>query len=205
MNSRNSTSTIPVPTPQTTRVVIPTVPPQGWAWFEGKGVALQLPDTFIGGNIQDYSAQILEFANKQSPQAASILQEGLQHPDQFALFAFDKSSVPNFLTNINIVKTRFSDERYPLHELRQAIIKQFPEIVTILESAVIKINDVEVIRDVQIFKSQTITAKQLVYIRIDSNNDAWLTNYSTSPDEFDKWLHSFEQSYQSFDLLPASD
>ncbi len=202
MNSRNTASTTTVTTPQTTRVIIPTIPPQGWARFEGKGVAMQLPDTFIGGNIQNYSDQMLESAKKQLPEAVSILEDALQHPEKFAFLAFDRASVNKFATNINVVKGRFSEEQYPLADIQKELIKQFPANFKFLTSDIVKINDIEVIRSVLIIQMQTVTAKELQYIRMDENNDAWITAYTTNTVEFEHRLPTFEQSYQSFELLP---
>ena len=197
--------TTPVATPQTTRVIIPTAVPEGWVRIEGKGVAMRLPDTFKGGNMEDYAAQISARSSQEfSPGAAVMLQEALKNPDQFAFLAFETPTGKKFLTNINIVKSRFSNERHPLDEILQATIAQYPKDFKILESAVVKINELVVIRMVVSLKMQTTTTKQLQYIRIDDNNDAWITNYSTSPEEFNTWLPIFEKSYQSLELLPAA-
>ncbi len=165
---------------------------------------MQLPDTYVGGNMQDFADKISGLVDKELPQVKSLFEEALKNPDQFAFLAYDKSSSPNLLTNVNVVKTRFSDDRYSLEDVMQAAIKQYPAYIKIIKSDVVKINDIEVIRFVETMDLKTYTTKGLQYIRVDDNNDAWATAYTTSPDEFDKRLPSFEQSYQSFELLPAS-
>jgi len=204
LNSRKASSSTVLPTPQTTLVAIPQIPPKGWTRLEGNGVALQLPDTYMGGNMEDFSAEIIKLADTELPQAKSLFQEAFQNPEKFVLLAFDTKSSPGFLTNVNTVKTRFSSERYPLADIMQGAIKQYPDYIKIVQSDLVKINDIEVIRFVETMDMKSRTSKSLQYIRIDDNNDAWVTNYSTTPDEFDKRLPSFEQSYQSFELLPAS-
>ncbi len=158
----------------------------------------------MGGNVQDIADQLTSLVDTELPQAKSLFQEALQNPEQFVFLAFDRTSPPNFLTNVNIVKTRVSAERYPLADIMQSAIKQYPDYVKIVQSDLVRINNIEVIRFVTTTDFKSYTSKGLQYIRIDDNNDAWATNYSTSPDEFDKRLSSFEQSYQSLELLPAS-
>ena len=167
---------------------------------------MQLPDTFIGGSIQDYYERISRLApNELSPQANAILQEALKDPDQFVMLAISKATENNQQNTVmNVTKTRFSDQPIPLETLRQDVIQQYPSDFEIFESAVVKINDLEVIRMVTLEKAQSVSTKQLQYIRIDNNNDAWIANYSSSPNTFDQWLPIFEKSYQSFELLPAS-
>jgi len=206
LNSRKASSSTVLPTPQTTLVAIPQSPPKGWTRLEGKGVAMQLPDTFIGGSIQDYYERVSRLApNELSPQANAILQEALKDPDQFVMLAISKAPENNQQNTVmNVTKTRFSDQPIPLETLRQDVIQQYPSDFEIFESAVVKINDLEVIRMVTLEKAQSVSTKQLQYIRIDNNNDAWIANYSSSPNTFDQWLPIFEQSYQSFELLPVS-
>ena len=203
-NSPSSRSSL-ISTPQTTIVAIPTAPPEGWLRFQGKSVAMYLPDSFIGGNTKDLSEVILTVAENELPEAVSLLQNALQNPEQFLFIALDKNNAVKFLTNVNVSKSRFLDKPYPLQDVLNEAVKQLPkqlEGIEILESSIVKINTIEVIRFVQIMHLRTYSAKALSYIHIDENNDAWIVTYTTSPDEFDDRLPVFEKSYQSFELLP---
>ena len=196
--SRSSLS----PTPQTTIVAVPTAPPKGWLRFEGGGIAMNLPDSFIGGNIEDLSKAMLTVAKNELPEASALIQNALQNK-QISFIAIDQTNAQHFLTNVNAGKLRLSNERYPLQYILDEAIKQFPKYIEIVESGIVSINGIEVIRYVGVMHLQTYSAKTLNYVRIDENNDAWTTAYTTSPDEYDERLPVFEKSYQSFELLPS--
>jgi hypothetical protein len=206
MRSRNAPASniSALSTPKATIIAVPSAPPKNWIRLEGKGLAIQLPDSYIGGNIQEFSKLINQMADKESPQIKALIEQTTQNPDQFVFLAYDRASNPTFLTNVNVVKTRVSNQPVPLNDIMQALIKQYPDSFKIVENDVIKINDVEVIRFVLDVTLQNGTSKALQYLRVDANNDAWVVTYSTASDEFKKRLAKFETSYQSFELLLPS-
>lgn len=171
--------------------------PESWDKYEGRGVSLSLPSTFLGGNLEEDVELIAEELTNFGPEFEAIAQVIKQNPSLFALWVFDSEiGDSQFLTNVNIT-TEEVPSAVDLNMYLDLTVNQFPAEFSIVEREVVPFQDSEAGRLVIEFALAGTEGKELLYI-IKQDNVIWAVTYATSAAEFDDRLPIFEQSIRTF-------
>jgi hypothetical protein len=182
------------PTPRPTMTPIP-----GWEKFEGTGIEIWLPEHFVGGNISENLDLISEQIKSLGPEYEPYLQQILQNPSMFSLWAYDSElGSSRYLTNIGITTDKVSS-LVPIDTYTDESVSQLPDTFHLLERDRVTLNGRDARRLVVEMKLPGISAKALMYILVDGNT-VWLITYTTASDEFDSRLPVFEQSANTFNI-----
>ncbi len=183
-------------TPQPTMTPIP-----GWKKFEATGMELWLPESFVGGNISENLDLISEQIKSLGPEYEPYLQPVLQNPSMFSLWAYDSEiGSSHYLTNIGVTTDRLSSP-VPLDTYADESVSQLPDTFHLRERDRITLNGRDARRLVIEMKLPGVTVKALMYILMDGKT-VWLITYTTAPDEFEHRLPIFEQSANTFNIVP---
>ena len=209
------TPTIP-PTPTTTLTPIPTatetaiptaVPTQAsititdWEKFEVPGLEIWLPESYEGGDPAIDLDLIISTLRSLGPDFESVASMIEQNPSMFALWAFDSMvGESGFLTNVNItheqVFTGMSLDTYI-----DASVKQLVSYFNVTEQTKVQLDNYEAGRIIVEAEIAGVQVKEVMYI-VKNGNIMWLITYATSMSEFEARFPSFEQSANSFLLVP---
>lgn len=196
-DSTPSETTAQSPSPTTAQSPSSTTPQSGWKEIAGQGVALSLPANYEGGNP---TTDLDEIGNKLkaiAPSYAERLEVLKQNPEAIAFLAFDPQSAKSgFLTNVNVTKEAVPAD-VTVEQYLQAASKQIAGQYKILEQKTISLEQYQAGRIMAEAKAGEITIRQLFYAVKDDKN-FWLVTYSTTGNEFEQRLPSFEQSIRTF-------
>lgn len=162
---------------------------------------ISIPDSFEGGDLGENLELVLDDLAALGPDFAGIVAAIRQNPDLFRLYAFDSELTnPAFLTNINVTAETppFS---LTIEEYRDASINLLPEAFIIIENDITTLNDFDAMRLVLEWEvAPGVLVKQLQYT-IKVNDSFFAVTYSTSADEFEERLPTFEESAATFTPL----
>jgi outer membrane murein-binding lipoprotein Lpp len=172
-------------------------PIPGWVKFEGKGIELWLPDSYVGGDISENMDLILSRVRDLGADFEQIAQMIEQNPDMYALWATDSEIGPSgFLTNVGVtseqILTTVSVDTY-----LDAAEAQFPAEFQIVSREKVSLGEYEAGRVEVEFEYFGIFIKELLYT-VKDGTTMWVITYATGLDEFEDRLPEFEQSANSF-------
>lgn len=169
--------------------------PIGWQKIAGNSVELWLPASYVGGNpSQDLEEKLTQLKAVNRDYEKVI--EGLRLNPDLALAAFKlPNSKSGFLTNVNILREKVPTgtkiEQY-LQMATQEISGQY----RVVDQKVVFLNQYQAARLIAEVTTGNAKVKQLFYA-IPQGNTFWLVTYSTSAEEFEQLLPTFEKSIRT--------
>ncbi len=189
----------PIPPTATIQPAIASIP--GWKKFEGSGIELWLPESFEGGDLSQDLDVIVEKLKNLGPDYEGMAKSIEQNPSAFAMWAFDnRVGTSGFLTNVNITNEKVVSA-ITLEMYAEAVSKQLPASMTIVEQKDVVLDRYHAIRMVIEMAVGIVTAKEALYV-IKNDNVVWAITYATSKNEYDQKISMFEQSANTFRVQP---
>jgi len=176
-------------------------PIPGWKKFTGRDVELWLPQSYqdIDPNSKDVDV-VLDNLRSLGSEFEPIAENIQQNPNLFAFWAFDSNvSESGRLTNIGIAAEKVISA-VTLDIYLNSLTKQLPNHFQIQETQKLSLEYYEAARVITEFNLNNVTAKQVAYIIKDGNN-IWVVTFSTSAEEFEERLVTFEKSITTFNAL----
>lgn len=175
-------------------------PIPGWVKFEGKGVEIWLPESYVGGNISEDLELVVSRLKELGPDFEEMAKTVEQNPDSYALWALDTNmGSSGFMTNITITTEQVLSV-ITLDTYLDAIEKQLPAQFEITKREKISFQKYEAGRleiDVEISE---VSIKELMYV-IKDGNDIWVITFATGFDEYDTRLIEFGQIVETFHTI----
>jgi hypothetical protein len=204
-SSPTETTAIDLPAEETPAAVEETQSPTeasefpGFKKFSGKGIGIDLPDTYVGGNLDHDLDLILAALKKQGSNFDNLVQIIEQNRSSFALWAFDtQTSDPKFVTNVNIL-TQDVMSGTTLDMVMPTLAESLQGKANILEQKTVTLGNYEMGRIVLNMRQNDMTVKELAYLVLD-NNSMWLVTFATTPAEFAERQPVFDQCMETFTI-----
>ncbi|MDB9313341.1 DcrB-related protein [Spirulina sp. CS-785/01] len=176
-------------------------PNPNFASLEGKGITLDLPKGFEGGDPRDDIediAQNLEGAGEKYQNLSEALRASQK---SVQLIAFDtENSQSGFVTNVNVTQQPLPED-VEFDQLMDGVVSHLQELgYEIEEQNAIAIHDQTTGQLVVNIQAGETQISQLVYA-IPNQDEFWLVTYSTPSNEFEQRREDFEQSIVTFSPL----
>ena len=192
----------PTAIPEATATVQPTATPiPGWEKFEGGGVALWLPQSYEGGDLDEDIDLIVDRLRSLGPDFEQMAQMIEQNPTLYVIWAFDSEVGPSgFLTNM-AVTTEKVPSAITIDTYLDAAEGQFPDQLQVVERDIVSLGDREAGRLVIEFNISGVIGQEVMYV-VKDGNTMWVITYATGAEEFDQRLPVFEQSALTFTIEP---
>ncbi len=187
------------------------VPLPGWTAIKGEGVALFLPQSFVGGNPGRDLDKITEQLKALDPNYEQKLLGITQNPTAVALLAFDTQGFNNqkqgstsnisIPTNINITSQTMPKDA-TLSSLMDNSSQQITKEYQVSEQKIITINQQEVAKIIATTSNSNPRIKQLFYLvpAVDRKK-FWVVTYTTFSKDFDRLLPMFSESIKTLQFL----
>lgn len=171
----------------------------GWQRVAGRGVAIQLPDSFNAPQNVDASsmASILRAMGPEFEASAAMFES---NPDLFRLVAVDTRTKNNVFTNVIVLRQQLPAS-VSLDLLVNATVQSYPSAITVVDNTILQLGGHEVARVLIENHLTGAQAKQAQYFLLDGDV-VWILTFSTSAGEFDDRLPTFDQSVASIEFLP---
>jgi len=185
------------PTPAETATPIP-----GWRLFEGRGLSIWLPESFIGGDPgQDLDVMLneLRLLGGRFAESADKLQAD---PGSFILWVFDSASAASgAVTNMTIVREDVPPD-ITMQEYLDAVQGLFPPEMRIVQSGTISLPRYpEAARLVFETDVQGLALKEAAYL-VKHGATMWVITYATGAQDYDQLLPTFELSISTLTVQP---
>lgn len=194
-----STST-PVPTDTPEPTMAATAIP-GWAKYGAQGIEDWLPESFVGGDLENDLDVIFDNLITLGPDFEQIASTIEANPTAFVLWTFDTEiGSSGYLINMNIIRDQVLSA-VSLEMYMQALAQQLPSYLTIAQLAPGQLSQFESSRLVTNTDISGVKGNELVYL-IKDGNAIWVVTFATSEEEFEARLPVFEQSVQTFTTQP---
>ncbi len=172
----------------------------GMKKFAGKGVEMYLPDTFVGGNLDNDINLIIDRLKKLGPDFDSTVKMIEQNRSSFALWAFDsKLSSTKFMTNVSVIHVK-ELSGMTLQTLLDASVAEIQGKATISAQDIVQLGNYEMGRLALSITQNGITAKEQVYVILE-NDVSWVVTFTSSPGEFNKRQPVFDQCMETFKIV----
>ncbi len=194
----STTNPIPEATLEATEAVSGV--PAGWKRYVGKGVAIQLPKTYLGTELGSDPAALAKILRALGPdfESAAALMES--NPEILSFIAVDQGDGDkNPAASVIIVSVPLPTT-IPIDALLEATINQLPSGSKILEKSVVQFQGHDAGRMIVETHVGTIISTQLQYYII-ANNILYLVGFTGAPAHFNEQIPSFEQSMKTFEIL----
>lgn len=169
----------------------------GFAKVTGKGMEIYLPDTFVGGNLDNDLDVIIATLKKMGGDVSSYADQIEKNRDSFALWAFDtQRSDPNYLTNVNVI-SQSVPSTLDLQTIVDQVKSVLPQGAKITAEKTVTLNGYEMERMTVDMQVATAHANEVVYL-VKDNGKMWMVTFSTSPSEFAKREVVFDRCMTTF-------
>jgi hypothetical protein len=180
-----------------TETPIPTPTPiPGWQKFEGKGIAVWLPDSFEGGNLDQDVDVIVSKLKALGPDFDQLATTIDQNRSMFAFWAFDTNlGSTKVLTNVNVTKEQVLSA-ITVDTYLDSAISLFPAQFSVMDRKNVTLAGRPAGRLLVEYSAPGQKVEELFYT-IKDGNTMWNITYATGEDEFDQRLPMFEQSVQT--------
>ncbi|MHB0981231.1 MAG: hypothetical protein ACYC5Q_14395 [Thermoleophilia bacterium] len=167
---------------------------EGWHKVQGRGVSLQLPEGWMGGEPGgEVVDQVLMGMRSYGPSYDVLARAIEANPDTVVLFAVNGTpGADGFATNVNAVAEEVSGDM-SLEEYLKASLGMLPASFHVQESGVTKVGPHQAARFVTRFELPTGNGGQVAYI-IKDGSVFWSVTYSASVAEFASLLPDFDRS-----------
>ncbi|MEG4251464.1 hypothetical protein QUB37_23515 [Microcoleus sp. AT3-A2] len=174
-----------------------TIP--GWKKFEGRGVQLQLPESYSGGDLSQYLDVVVQKLESLGPYYQQVAQSLKQNPSAFVIWAFDsKVSKAGFLSNVAIAIESVGPT-VTIDTYLDLIPKQLPSEFRVVEQKKVSLDRYQAGQIVIEATISGVTAKQIIYT-IKQGSNMWIVAFSTTAEEFEQRRPTFEQSINTFSV-----
>jgi len=201
-------SPVPTATSQPGMALTPTITPQrtattiaGWRKLEGGGVALSLPESWIGGDLSKDLDMIVGKIRALGPNYEQMARLIEQNRSAFLMYVLDPQvGDSGFLTNINIV-TEQVPSAITIDIYLDAAIKQLPAEFSVRERGTVPLGPQQAGRLVLEATIMGQQVKELMYV-IKNGSVVRVVTYATGAGEFERRLPVFEQSIRTFEIRP---
>ena len=174
--------------------------PADWKRYVGKGVAIQLPKTYIGTELGSDPAALGKILRALGPDfapAAALLES---NPEILSFIAVNQGTGDaNPASNVIILSIPLPST-FPMDTLLEATINQLPSGSKVLEKSVVQFEGHDAGRMIVETHVGAIVSTQLQYYII-ANNTLYLVGFTGTLGHFDAQLPSFEQSMKTFEIL----
>ena len=172
-----------------------TIP--GWKKFEGRGAQLQLPESYSGGDLSQYLDSVVQKLESLGPYYQQVAESLKQNPSAFVIWAFDsKASKSGFLSNAAIL-TEPVGSTVTTDSYLDLLTKQLPSEFRVVERKQVTLDRYQAVQIVTEATISGVTAKQIIYT-IKQGSNIWAITFTTSAEEFEERLPSFQQSINTF-------
>ncbi len=198
-------------------------PRPGWTAIKGEGVALFLPQGFVGGNPGRDLDKITEQLKAIDPNYEQKLLGISQNPTAISLIAFkysfDNSTVepqdpknqgisgnipaPNNSATVNVNITNQSmPKESSLNSIMDSSSQKITKVYQISEQKIISIKQQDIARIVATIPNSKPTIKQVFYlIPKTEQKKVWIVTYTTLDKNFDNLLPMFTESIGTLQFL----
>jgi hypothetical protein len=198
----------PTRLPTQAKVASPTLVPTaasaaGYKTYQGEGVTISLPETYIGGNLTTDLDLIMANLKELGPEFSQTVTLIEQNRSLFVLWAFDSNmNNTKFLTNVNIIKQPVLSG-ITLKMMLDATAQSLPAQFIVTESKIITLGSTEAGRIRVDATVQGTAVKEAFYLVMDSENSMmYAITFATSASEIDDRLPTFDQSVSTFKVVP---
>jgi hypothetical protein len=161
---------------------------------------LQLPESYSGGDLSQYLDVVVQKLESWGPYYQQVAQSLKQNPSAYAIWAHDsKVGKAGFLTNVAIavesVGSTVTTDTY-----LDMITKQLPSEIRVVEQKKVSLGGYQAgqIGTETIIPNGT-SVKQIVYT-IKQGSNMWTVAFTTSAEEFEERIPSFQQSINTFSV-----
>jgi len=174
-----------------------TIP--GWKKFEGRGAQLQLPESYSGGDLSQYLDVVVQKLESLGPYYQQVAQSLKQNPSAFVIWAFDsKVSKSGVLSNVALA-TEPVGSTVTTDTYLDVLTKQLPSEYRVVERKQVTLDRYQAGQIVIEATISGVTAKQIMYT-IKQGSNIWIVVFSTTAEEFEQRLPSFQQSINTFSV-----
>jgi len=174
-----------------------TIP--GWKKFEGRGAQLQLPESYNGGDLTQNLDVVVQKLESLGPYYQHVAQSIKQNPSVFALWAYDsKATKSGFLSNAAIL-TEPVGSTVTTDTYLDLLTKQLPSEFRVVERKQVTLDRYPAVLIVTEATISGVTAKQIIYT-IKQGSNMWAVTFTTTAEEFEQRLPSFQQSVNTFSV-----
>ena len=172
-------------------------PIAGWQKLEARGIEIQLPESFEGGDPLEDLEFLLEKIRMGGPEYEQTAQMIEMNPSLFVIWAFDSEiGSSGFMTNMTIT-TETIPSSMSLDTYMDAAEGQFPSTFNLTGRELTTLGEYDAGRLEIEFSVGFVLGKELLYV-IKDGKTVWVVVYATSAEEYDQRLPIFEQSALSF-------
>ncbi len=171
---------------------------EGWKRFEGNGVALQLPESWVGGDLANNPELLADAMAALGPEYAQLGQIFLQNPDVMRLMVVDTASPQGFTTNVNAIHQELPFA-LDLSSFMEITANQLPSNMTVLTNEVIETGFGETGRLVSQGEFANGTSQSVQYVLLEDNR-VWVVTYTASAENFENMLPVFEASFETLEF-----
>ena len=174
-----------------------TIP--GWKKFEGRGAQLQLPESYNGGDLSQNLDVVVQKLESLGPYYQQVAQSLKQNSSVFAFWAYDsKATKSGFLSNAAIL-TEPVGPTVTTDTYLDVLTKQLPSEFRVVERKQVTLDRYQGVLIVTEATISGVTAKQIIYT-IKQGSNIWAVTFTTSAEEFEERLPSFQQSINTFSV-----
>jgi hypothetical protein len=189
-----------IPEPTATPLPAATAIP-GWEKFEARGVALWLPESYEGGNLEEDIDVIVGGLRGLGPDFEQMAQIIEQNPTLYVIWAFDsKVGDSGFLTNVTVTTEKVFSAM-TIDTYLDAAVGQLPAQFQVVERDTVSLNGRQAGRLGIEFSISGVVGQEVMYV-IKDDSTMWVITYATGAAEFEQRLPVFEQSASTFTIQP---
>jgi hypothetical protein len=182
--------------------VAPPIDIPGWDRFDGKGVSIWLPKSWIPGNPEQDLNEFVEPLRMLGGGFAQSAEELLANPYGLLLWAVDGTpTTSGAATNMNVTKED-SPPDSSMQDYLDDKLRELPAEFRVVESELVALARYpEAAALIYEFTAQGITFRAVTYL-VKVGGMVWTVEYGTGAQEFDQLLPIFEQSISTLTVQP---
>lgn len=173
--------------------------PKDWKRFVGKGVAIQLPNTYTGNELGSDPQTLAKMLRNLGPDFEAGAQLFEQNPDILALIAVNIGGNAGIPSSVIIVSIPMP-VNFSVQMMLDATVSQLPKSATVTEKSIVQIGEYEAGRVILETRIGSLVSTQLQYYII-SNNNLYLVGFTGTLSGPDSQLDEFEKSMKTFEIL----
>ena len=173
----------------------------GWVKFEGDGIEIWLPETYVGGNIEENLDLIVERLRNLGPDFEQMARTIEQNPSMYSIWAIDSViGDSGFLTNICAIREEVMSV-VTIDMYLDATIKQLPAQFQVEKREIGTLGDYQAGYLILYTEINGQKIRELLYT-VKSKNTMYVFTFATGASEFDQRSPEFEQIMQTFSIQP---
>jgi hypothetical protein len=175
--------------------------PAGWKQFDSDDFELYLPEQWEGGTEDELQDVIAILREKGQTSLAEQVEAGIPY---LAFWGYDSETISSgALTNVNIASESASftslDQYMELgYDQMIAQYEQMGYSFVILEQEVISLGSHKEVGKTSVSEEVMGFEVRVVQYIIKSGSDFWIITFTTSPEEFDQYIQTFDMAVRAF-------